>query len=157
MRDRCYLLVTAAAADEIASSSKLLWKFLLRVIALSMCSSNVVFCYSAQSFLKQYKRVGGGGRVLEERLHSLFHVCFFGLASSIKILSTTMIILLLDYRPRASLYQLLLNLSKPVRASLAPLFLHPKEAQDYISRALPLSSPKYQIRSLLLIHLQFQT
>jgi hypothetical protein len=61
MRDRWYLLVTAAAADEIASSSKLLWKFLLRVIALSMCSSNVVFCYSAQSFLEQYKRVGGGG------------------------------------------------------------------------------------------------
>jgi hypothetical protein len=33
------------------------------------------------------------------------------------------------------LYQLLLNLPKPVRAFLAPLFLHPKEAQDYISRA----------------------
>lgn len=61
MRQRWYLLVTAAAADEIASSSKLLWKFLLRVIALSMCSSNVVFCYSAQSFLEQYKRGGGGG------------------------------------------------------------------------------------------------
>ncbi len=69
------------------------------------------------------------------------------------------------------LYQLLLNLPKPVRAFLAPLFLHPKEAQDYISRAwskqstsrlsisesLPLSSLKYQIRSMLLIHLQFQT
>ncbi len=71
MRDRWYLLVTAAATDEIASSSKLLWKFLLRVIALSMCSSNVVFCYSAQSFLEQYKRVGGGGF-----LKKAFTLCF---------------------------------------------------------------------------------
>jgi hypothetical protein len=44
---------------------------LLRVIALSMCSSNVVFCYSAQSFLEQYKRVGGGGF-----LKKAFTLCF---------------------------------------------------------------------------------
>ncbi len=163
MRDRWYLLVTAAAADEIASSSKLLWKFLLRVIALSMCSSNVVFCYSTQSFLEQYKRVGGGA---SWRKPSLSVLCMFLLVG---IINTNFFY---NYdnpttglQTQSILYQLLLNLPKPVRASLAPLFLHPKEAQDYISRAwskqstsglfisesLPLSSPKYQIRSLLLI------